>query len=583
MTNNLIGLENVVFRPAVGSPIARSEAFWHRVLVHASKILSNDHWDYPSVLGSLHVETGVDLDGVTRANQEHVARELGRLVAHQIARRSVRAADFESRRAFFAFGEQLPTEAKSLDQLLIERMRNEKAAEQWINQAIAIVKANPQMLADWRTREALIRDWIYAQGPNPTQKNPFTQLHETWRKARDEAIKVLTALHKGATSAQDFISRVKAEAAALEKDPDPEKQKVGVLLRDRYLVRMRDNGSAVVRQTNPQLNSGDWELAAAQTAKGAISDSLPFITLPNGVPTLPAIGKGYLKARGTHAAAAKLLAEQTVNTAHQISGGIPSNEYHFVESSIVQFRYSNDPVKMLAAQILQRFMHDQKKKWIHQHVGDLIKSRHKGPPAVPTNSLMADVAEAKDPTKKLKPGSLMYNRVKAAWDKIQQVVDPAVINRAGPVVVRVHKGIAGLPESTGGYRANYNHGEINIGTLESPDQIMHEYGHHIEDRGGLRPWLAMQRLLHHRSPKGDLSTLWMHGLDEQRHTKADFPAVGVVDYFTGSYAGKYYESGSTELVSMGLEYLWDPKKAARMYMVDPERFITFLGIAQNKV
>jgi hypothetical protein len=578
MSNSFLGLKNVVLRPAVGSPLARSPDFWRRVLAHASRVLSQDETiDLPHVIGSLNIETIVDLDQVTKANEEHVAQELGLLIADRIAQRGARAkTGGEQRRGWFLWGRQLPTEAKSLDQLLIDRMRESNEAQKWLEEAQKIIDADPQLRKNSDMREALIDDWIFTQGPNPSKKNPFENLNKPFVPFREATVKVLTAIHKAAGSPPDYIARIQAEREALRHDPDEGKQRVGRLL-EHYLVEMRNTANRFVRETKKELGSGDQELVAAGIAKSQIKDKLPFIPLPGGVPVLAELNKSYLKnPSGTVAAAANLLAMETVAIAKATSQGDVSFQYHFVESQMVRFRYSQKPEELLAYHILQKYMIDQKKQWIHQHVGDLIKRPQKGPPAPPNspNGLLADATEAKDTSKKLKKGSMMYQRVEAAWNKIREIVDPKVIDKAGKVSVRVHPGMAWLPGFMTGYRANYDRGVINIGMCEHPDQIMHEYGHHIEDQSGLRPWLAMQRILHKRRQGSGLSTLWMHGPDEQRYSGA-MPMSGF------GYASKYYEHGATELTSMGLEYLWDPSKAAKLYMKDPERFITFLAIAQG--
>lgn len=131
-----------------------------------------------------------------------------------------------------------------------------------------------------------------------------------------------------------------------------------------------------------------------------------------------------------------------------------------------------------------------------------------------------------------------------------------------------------------GYRKTASGGEdigvIGMGT-QSRDvkTLWHEMGHWLEHnnpmvRGIVKAWFE-KRTAGEKPVR--LKSLMPHcnfGKDE----------IALKDNFISPYMGKVYDAGSTEIVSMGLEYLSDPVTAAELASKDPDMFSLMVKIIE---
>jgi hypothetical protein len=134
-----------------------------------------------------------------------------------------------------------------------------------------------------------------------------------------------------------------------------------------------------------------------------------------------------------------------------------------------------------------------------------------------------------------------------------------------------------------GYRADATRSEVKLGNNDKPAVIVHELGHHLEWHvPGVKK--AAQEFLDHRC-----------GSERPQRLAAIAPRGGYADDEVGRgddfgktfgrekafYVGKTYKDGSTEIVSMGVEKLYqDPVGFAQ---TDPEYCSFIVGILDGSL
>nr|WP_294861348.1 hypothetical protein [uncultured Fluviicola sp.] len=169
-------------------------------------------------------------------------------------------------------------------------------------------------------------------------------------------------------------------------------------------------------------------------------------------------------------------------------------------------------------------------------------------------------------------------KVRDAWTEIRGIVSPAVLNHAGEVYVQVDGWIT---------RPYQNSGVIHLGKYSSSKgMIIHEFGHHLENNSEAPYWIRLQQLMRDRSQGKDLKRIFPFTIpyvisrDEMRYD-TDLPASGEMGGYFG-YNVKYYESGSTEVVSTAFEVFHDRKKAYNIAIKDPEMFLAVMGVLRGR-
>ncbi|KAA2238830.1 hypothetical protein F0L74_21690 [Chitinophaga agrisoli] len=177
----------------------------------------------------------------------------------------------------------------------------------------------------------------------------------------------------------------------------------------------------------------------------------------------------------------------------------------------------------------------------------------------------------------------IYTNVQQAWNQISRAVSPAILETAGQCGVRVRR-----RQSIRDYlfmRAFASNRQISVGENGTIGQILHEYGHHIEDYGKTSRWLKLQQLLHERSKGLDLRSIFpvsipgVIGTEELQYA-ATMPAATYAGGYFG-YSAKYYDWGSTELVSTVLEVWNRPDRIVNIALADPDLFMAVLGVLRG--
>lgn len=169
-------------------------------------------------------------------------------------------------------------------------------------------------------------------------------------------------------------------------------------------------------------------------------------------------------------------------------------------------------------------------------------------------------------------------KVRDAWTQIRSIVSPAVLNHAGEAYVQVDGWFS---------RARQNSGVIHLGKYtSSKGMIMHEFGHHLENNSEAPYWIRLQQLMRDRSQGKDLKRIFPFTIpyvisrSEMRYD-TDLPASGEMGGYFG-YNVKYYEHGSTEVVSTSFEVFHDRKKAYNIAIKDPEMFLAVMGVLRGR-
>jgi hypothetical protein len=137
-------------------------------------------------------------------------------------------------------------------------------------------------------------------------------------------------------------------------------------------------------------------------------------------------------------------------------------------------------------------------------------------------------------------------------------------------------------------RANYSHviDRITVGRFSSTDSYVHEIGHHLEHTNP-----AVQRraneFLDMRIKRSNSESTNMTEFNSE-FSKFRDDEVGNEDSFDGfrtgarrAYAGKRYDDGATEIVSMGLEQLYS--RAGHFAKNDPEYVAFVAGVLSGEL
>jgi SPP1 gp7 family putative phage head morphogenesis protein len=131
---------------------------------------------------------------------------------------------------------------------------------------------------------------------------------------------------------------------------------------------------------------------------------------------------------------------------------------------------------------------------------------------------------------------------------------------------------------TGNERSFFRKGSIHLARNGRVKDIVHEFGHKLEDindnvRNAAQEFLRKRAL---EDPDG------LRSLNDIVGTNKFNPAESAwKDKFLSPYMGKYYSDGSTEIISKGLELMWqDPM---RLMTKDPEYFDFIVDIIRGHI
>lgn len=185
--------------------------------------------------------------------------------------------------------------------------------------------------------------------------------------------------------------------------------------------------------------------------------------------------------------------------------------------------------------------------------------------------------DATDPTYGLPKETAKTTKSALKWLSMQ------VKRNDADAVTDMYLSVYEIPKGDKEQRAYAKRSQIFITSENGPDVIVHEAGHVLE---GQRASSAAQAFLKHRV--GDESLAKLKDIfpttaykDNEYGRKDDFEKTFAGDLNAAYYTGKHYEHGSTEILSMGVQLLYnDPIGFARR---DPEYFKFVTGILDGTI
>lgn len=151
-------------------------------------------------------------------------------------------------------------------------------------------------------------------------------------------------------------------------------------------------------------------------------------------------------------------------------------------------------------------------------------------------------------------------------DYFNSVVNKKVLSEVGSQVKFTSNN-----NNRGSYRSYTSEVCTTPGWDTSRETIIHELGHHLEYNGSNALQSKARKFLNYRT-KGERSKK----LKTITHVDYDDDEWAKPDKFMSPYMGKIYYGGSTEIISMGLQYLYE--KPAVFARTDPEYFNFMLAV-----
>lgn len=476
------------------------------------------------------------------------------------------AIEIAFKKANYFFGRELLDRPKSIEQIVAERLERlahggDPTASFWIAKARALAGTDLESLKQRAASRDAVDAWVYANSPDPPG-NPCWEINKTLHPWSERAKALIGSIRAAAPTPQAFATEILNQSTNLRKTGNPDDLSIARIL-SHYYFEMLGRAKAAVYAATPDFGTADDAYLAAVKFMQGNPTAPPFLELPAGIPALGDIKGGHLSVwfGGKHVTRAQEIAKNNVELARKCSGDV-SHQYYNLELSIATLRRSKDPADAMAAQMISKYLLAQKKVWVKQKMEELLLR----PAATPSWDLTSHDVKLEDGVTALPPtDKKTWKHINEAWDRIKKIASTDVLNKVGPCSIRVKKGV----------RANCGGKTMTIDKGEDVKTIMHEFGHHMEDQGGLAPFLHVQRILHERATGPELQRVDAVDMRSEMSYSAEMPA-------TGSYAAKYYSHGSTEMVSMGMEFFSNPKLAAELYLKDPEMFMTILAIARGQ-
>ena len=246
--------------------------------------------------------------------------------------------------------------------------------------------------------------------------------------------------------------------------------------------------------------------------------------------------------------------------------GSRQRQLSYLERQGARLRGSNDAAERALGQRLIKYLADYKAPWSEAWVQRAMKRFHGADSPLSWN-LRSDVVYTGKVAAKYK--DKLQTNLDMAWTIISAVVHPELLGRLPPVKVLVEHNRK---------RAAHNDKTIKLGPTSSLRAILHEFGHHIEDHGGPRPFSVAQGVREQRANTSVIEQL-KKLLPKKKYKDGEKAYPGG---FVTAYMGKHYSGGYTEIISMGLERFHDPKKVAELFASDGDMVLKVLGALQRK-
>jgi hypothetical protein len=176
----------------------------------------------------------------------------------------------------------------------------------------------------------------------------------------------------------------------------------------------------------------------------------------------------------------------------------------------------------------------------------------------PTDSKKQAIPPKKQLRKPIDNGTFR-SRVIKADQTIRTLVEAEILGALPRPTVKVH------PQSESKFRAYQGGTEVHVAADEPTDIIVHEVGHYIERNGPLESWADIQKLMQSRHGAAGGGTVAGKGPSSGKKEGRYAGAYAA----TGKYTSRAYSSGDTEVMSMSMEYLANPKKFDKLLDKDP--------------
>lgn len=162
-------------------------------------------------------------------------------------------------------------------------------------------------------------------------------------------------------------------------------------------------------------------------------------------------------------------------------------------------------------------------------------------------------------------GNLDKN-MEAANNFIKFMIEPHLLRELPKPEIHIHLDYSSGPRHPKGFRAYQSGNTVHIAQNEAVDIIVHEIGHYLENNLPTEAWHDIRLLIEERHKAkggGDKAARGANRSNEGRF-KGNYAA-------TGKYTSRAYASGSTEMMSMTLEYLATKTNAKKMVEKDPQQ------------
>jgi len=143
-------------------------------------------------------------------------------------------------------------------------------------------------------------------------------------------------------------------------------------------------------------------------------------------------------------------------------------------------------------------------------------------------------------------------------DKIVDKPDPSFLGKLRGATIQVVEEFRA--------DANRDNNRVRLSALTDVATVVHEFGHQVEFFLSVEEWRDIQDLLRMRHTGGKLVSIYPNHSDSEVRKE---PAFNATMPATGAYSAKAYDDGSTEIMSMTLEYFSTPANAAKVINDDP--------------
>lgn len=259
------------------------------------------------------------------------------------------------------------------------------------------------------------------------------------------------------------------------------------------------------------------------------------------------------------------------------------NDFFMDGRAKAQKHWNDNVVKPMSGKIEETAMDRKTRKafakaLMEMPTVDFILSSHKKKQAPSVNigvahwkddGLLSDndtfVVKDARPNKRMRDNNITSGetkkRINFADQFIRTIVQPDMLHEVNRPTINVYK------ENESTFRAYQSGKAVNVAQDDTASIIVHEIGHYLENNLPVEVWQDIATLIQHRHDQAGGGTQTVRGpsgMRQEGRFKGDYAA-------TGGYTSKAYSGGQTELLSMSVEFLSDPKRAMKLILKDPQQ------------